>query len=123
MNAAPTLTWMSLTDASGAPGTDFTGGTWAMNSLPYSPDAPTKWPEEMISSDTGEEPLVKNNRPPPGAKKPCSVASSGTRSLPNVTSPKADPTGLAKDFDGQPLGPILASASSVHVTNPDGCNL
>src|SRR2546423_10952100 len=112
--------WIFLADASGAPGTEATGGTSVLSSHEYLPELLTKWPAETISRLTGLEPLVKNNRPPPGAKNACSVASSGTRSVPKVTSPRTFPNGLAKDFFEQPLGPIDLSVASVHVPKPCG---
>src|SRR5437764_10020409 len=105
--------WIRLADASGAPGTEATAGTSVSSSHEYLPELRTYLPLETISRFTGLAPWVKNSKLPPGPKKACSVASSGTRVVPNVTSPNTLPTGLATDFFGHPLGPTFFSVVSL----------
>src|SRR6516162_8509045 len=109
-----------LTDANGAPGTVATAGTSVSSSQEYLPELLTYFPVETTSMLTGLEPWAKNSSPPPGAKKACSDASSGTRSEPKVTSPSALPIPLAREFFGQPWGPMFLSVASAQVAKPDG---
>src|SRR2546423_4735395 len=115
--AAPALILILFADASGAPGTDATGGTSVLSSWPYGAAALTYLPEERISRLTGLEPLVKKSRPPPGPKNACSVELSATRSVPKVTSPSTLPIGLATALFGHAPGPVALSVASVHVPN------
>ena len=91
-----------LIDANGAPGTVDTSGTPIVITF----DAIVA--VARISRDTGECPLTKKLRPPPGAKKDCTVACSSTRSEPNDTIADASPSGPAPASALQPDGPVCS---------------